>query len=180
MGCGEGKGRRVNGITKLGRMAWGLAAAVIVADQAVKAWILSGLNLPVLITRQLAGPLYLTMVWNRGVSFGFFQAQHDLLRWLLAAFSVGVGIALALWVRRADRPLFAVAVGLVLGGAIGNVIDRIRFGAVADFIDVSRLYFPWVFNVADSAISIGIGLLLIDMLRQDGHERAAKAAEDAA
>ena len=68
----------------------------------------------------------------------------------------------------------------VLGGAIGNVIDRIRFGAVADFIDVSRLYFPWVFNVADSAISIGIGLLLIDMLRQDGHERAAKAAEDAA
>ena len=76
--------------------------------------------------------------------------------------------------------IIAVAVGLVLGGAIGNVIDRIRFGAVADFIDVSRLYFPWVFNVADSAISIGIGLLLIDMLRQDGHERAAKAAEDAA
>ena len=73
-----------------------------------------------------------------------------------------------MWVRKAERPLFAVSVGLIIGGAIGNAIDRVRFGAVADFIDVRHLlYFPWIFNVADSAISIGICLLLVDMLRQD-------------
>jgi signal peptidase II len=167
-------------MTRLGRNALILAAAVIVADQAVKGWILSGLKLPLLGSQQVAGPFYLSMVWNAGVSFGFLKAEHDLVRWLLAAFSITVAVILGLWVRRAERPLFATAVGLVMGGAIGNVIDRIRFGAVADFIDVSRLYFPWVFNVADSAISIGICLLLIDMLRQDGRERAAKAAGDAA
>ncbi len=73
--------------------------------------------------------------------------------------------------------MFAVAVGLVMGGAVGNVIDRIRFGAVADFVDVSRLYFPWVFNLADSAISVGICLLLLDMLRQDGRERTERSAK---
>lgn len=161
-------------------MAAFLAVAIIAADQALKAWILYGLNLPLLVTQHVAGPFYLTMVWNTGVSFGFLKAEHDVLRWLLAAFSICVAILLGFWVRKADRPLFATAVGLVMGGAVGNVIDRIRFGAVADFVDVSRIYFPWVFNLADSAISIGICLLLIDMLRQDGRERAQRAAGDAA
>jgi signal peptidase II len=167
----------MSGITKLGATALALAAAVVVADQAMKAWILTGLNLPQLVTLKVAGPFYLTMVWNPGVSFGFLQAQHDLVRWALAAFSIAVAVMLAVWVRRTERPLFAVAIGLVMGGAVGNVIDRIRFGAVADFVDVSRLYFPWVFNVADSAISVGICLLLLDMLRQDGRERAARTAK---
>ena len=156
-----------------------LAAVVVIVDQTVKWWILSGLNLPLIGTQKLVGPFYLTMVWNSGVSFGFLQAQHDLVRWLLAAFSVGVAVLLGVWVRKADRPLFALAVGLVMGGAIGNVIDRIRLGAVADFIDVRALtvgLFPWIFNVADAAISVGVFLLLIDMLRQDGRERA-KAAD---
>jgi len=167
-------------MTRLGRLALTLAAAVIVADQAVKAWILYGLKLPLLVTQHVFGPLSLTMVWNSGVSFGFLQAQHDLVRWLLAAFSIIVAILLAGWVRNAERRLFAVSVGLVIGGAIGNVIDRIRLGAVADFVDVSKLYFPWIFNVADSAISVGIVLLLLDMLIQDNRERAAKAQGDAA
>jgi len=174
----------MNRITKLGWMALILAALIVVADQATKAWILTGLDLPQLVTLKVAGPFYLTMVWNAGVSFGFLQAQHDLVRWALAAFSIAVAIMLALWVRRTQRPLFAVAVGMVMGGAVGNVIDRIRFGAVADFVDVSRLHFPWVFNLADSAISIGICLLLLDMLRQDSRERLERAAktmgEDAA
>ena len=166
-------------MTRLGRFALLLAAAVVVADQAVKWWILSGLNLPLVVSRQVAGPFYLTMVWNSGVSFGFLRAEHDLVRWFLSAFSIAVAVLLGFWVRRTERPLFAVAVGLVMGGAIGNVIDRIRFGAVADFLDVSRLYFPWVFNVADSAISVGICLLLIDMLIQDNRERGAKAVNPA-
>jgi signal peptidase II len=165
----------MTGITRLGWTAFLLALVVIVADQAVKAWVLDVLRLQEGQSIQVFGPLRLTGVWNPGVSFGFLQAQHDLVRWLLAAFSVIVAIFLGVWVRGAKRPLFAVAVGLVMGGAVGNVIDRIRIGAVADFIDVTRLYFPWVFNVADSAISIGIGLLLIDMLIQDGRERAARA-----
>ena len=70
--------------------------------------------------------------------------------------------ALAVWVRRTDRLVLAVAVGLIMGGAVGNVIDRVRFGAVTDFLDFSRLWFPWVFNVADSAITIGVILLLWD------------------
>jgi signal peptidase II len=164
-------------------MALLIALVIVVADQALKAWILSVVNLPQIGTRPLFGPFALTMVWNQGVSFGFLRADHDIVRWLLACFSIGVAILLAVWVRKADRPLFATAVGLVMGGAIGNVIDRIRFGAVADFIDVRPLtagLFPWIFNLADSAISIGICLLLLDMLRQDGRERAAKAAGDAA
>ena len=167
-------------MTHLGRAALLLAAVIVVADQAAKAWILYGLTLPLLVTQQVAGPIWLTMVWNPGVSFGLFQAHHDLVRWVFVAFSIVVAILLAGWVRRAGRPLFAVAVGLVIGGAVGNVIDRIRLGAVADFVDVSRLYFPWVFNLADSAISVGIGLLLLDMLIQDSRERAAKAQGDAA
>jgi len=159
----------MNGVTKLGGMALGLAAAIVAADQAVKAWILSGLNLPALGSLEVAGPFYLTMVWNRGVSFGFLQAQHDLVRWALAAFSIAVSIVLAVWVRRTERPLFAIAVGLVMGGAVGNVIDRIRFSAVADFLDFTRLYFPWVFNVADSAITVGVTLMIIDMLWTGTH-----------
>lgn len=167
-------------MTRLGRAALVLAVLVIAADQAVKWWILYGLQLPLLVSQRVAGPLWLTMVWNSGVSFGFLNAQHDLVRWLLAAFSIAVAVVLVFWVRRAERGLFALAVGLVIGGAVGNVIDRIRLGAVADFIDVSRLYFPYVFNIADSAISIGIVLLLLDMLIQDNRERAAKQAGPAA
>jgi signal peptidase II len=166
----------MNGITKLGWTAFAIAAAIIVTDQAVKTWVLEVLRLQEGQSIALLGPLRLTGVWNHGVSFGFLQAQHDLVRWLLVTFSLVVSIFLAVWVRKSDRPLFAVAVGLLMGGAVGNVIDRIRIGAVADFIDASRLFFPWIFNVADSAISIGICLLLLDMMRQDGVERARKAA----
>jgi signal peptidase II len=169
-------------ITKLGWTALMLALSVIAIDQGAKYWILADLNLPLRESVKLAGPFYLTMVWNPGVSFvgGFLQAHKELVRWLLAAFSIAVSAVLIGWVRKAERPLFAIAIGLVIGGAIGNVIDRIRFGAVADFIDVRRLlYFPWIFNIADSAITVGICLLLVDMLRQDGKERAKRAPQDA-
>ena len=165
----------MSAVTKLGWTAFALAIVIVVADQAVKAWVLEVLRLQEGQSIEVFGPLHLTGVWNPGVSFGFLQAQHDLVRWLLAGFSVVVSMFLAFWVRQTERPLFAVAVGMVMGGAIGNVIDRIRIGAVADFVDISRLYFPWVFNLADSAISIGICLLLLDMLRQDSRERAARA-----
>jgi signal peptidase II len=154
-------------VSKLGLSAYLVAAVVIVLDQLSKHWILFVYDLPSRASEAFAGPLRLTMVWNRGVSFGLFRADQDLARWLLTAFSLVVAVILAVWARRADRRLMAVALGLVIGGAIGNAIDRMRFGAVADFIDVSQLYFPWVFNVADSAITVGVVLLLLDSLRRE-------------
>ncbi len=155
-------------VSPAGRLAFGLAAAVLVVDQAVKAWILEGIDLPLRLSVDLIGPLRLTMVWNEGVSFGFLQARHDLARWGLTAFALVVALALAAWARRADRRLLGVALGLIIGGAVGNAIDRARFGAVVDFIDVSALgFFPWVFNVADAAITIGVLLMLLDSFRKD-------------
>ncbi|MDP1617766.1 signal peptidase II [Phenylobacterium sp.] len=157
-----------------GWTAYGLALAIIVLDQLSKHWILFVYDLPSRISEQAAGPFYLTMVWNQGVSFGLLRADQDLGRWLLVGFSVVVAIVLAFWARRADRALMGAALGLVMGGAIGNAIDRARFGAVVDFIDVSRLYFPWVFNIADAAITIGVVLLLLDSLRRDAKPPPAR------
>ena len=148
----------------LGPVAYGLGFAVVFADQISKAWVLNGLNLPLFGSVDIAGPLRLTLVWNRGVSFGLFRADADLTRWALAAFSFGVSLFLINWARKIERPRLAISVGLILGGAIGNLIDRVRWGAVCDFIDASALHFPWVFNLADSAITIGVILLLIDTL----------------
>lgn len=155
-------------VSPLGWSAYALAAVVIVLDQAVKAWILTGLGLQDGISTPVAGPLHLTLVMNRGVSFGFLRADQDLARWGLVAFSVVVAGLIAWWARRAHRPLQALGYGLIAGGAIGNAIDRTRFGAVVDFIDVQRIgFFPWVFNVADSAISVGVVALLLDSLRRE-------------
>lgn len=152
--------------TRLGATAFSLAAGVIVLDQAVKASFLA-LQLMEGQTLPLAGPIHLTMVWNRGVSFGLLRADHDLVRWALVAFSLIVAVALGWWARNATRPLMGWGLGLVMGGAIGNAIDRFRFGAVVDFVDVTRLMFPWVFNVADSAICIGVACLLLDSIRKE-------------
>ncbi|WP_312160807.1 signal peptidase II [Phenylobacterium sp.] len=161
-------GAILKSISKLGWAAYGLAAFVIVADQLAKYWILYVYDLPARFSTPIAGPFSLTMVWNRGVSFGLFRADADLVRWLLTIFSIGVAIALTIWVRKAQRPLLSVGLGLVIGGAIGNAIDRIRFGAVVDFLDFQRLgFFPWVFNVADSAITVGVVFLLLDSLRKE-------------
>jgi signal peptidase II len=147
--------------------AYGIAGAIIAADQISKHWVLEVFKLPLKREVEVLGPFHLSMVWNRGVSFGLFRAEVDWIRWALVGFSVAVAVFLAGWARKVERPLLAAAIGLVMGGAIGNVVDRIRFGAVADFIDFKALYFPWVFNVADSAISIGVLLLLLDSFRNE-------------
>jgi signal peptidase II len=149
---------------RLTRLAFGLAAAVLVLDQLSKWWVLQVFRLPEKGSVEVLPFFSLSMVWNRGVSFGMLQAEQDAARWALAFFSLAVAIALAVWARRVQRPLLAVALGLLIGGAVGNLIDRVRFGAVADFLDFSGLYFPWVFNVADSGITIGVILLILDSL----------------
>jgi signal peptidase II len=105
---------------------------------------------------------------NPGVSFGFLRANHDIARWGLVAFSLVVAVMIVFWARRSTRTLQALGYGLVAGGAVGNAIDRARLGFVVDFIDVQRLgFFPWVFNVADSAITVGVIALLLDSLRRE-------------
>jgi signal peptidase II len=155
-----------------GPLAYSLALAVIVADQLSKMWFLS-LGLQEGQTQPVFGPFSLTMVWNQGVSFGLLRADSGVMRWVLSFFSVAVAIVLAVWARKVQRPLLGWAIGLVMGGAIGNMIDRVRFGKVVDFLDFQPLHFPWVFNVADSAISIGVVLLLLDSLLADRKTRAA-------
>jgi signal peptidase II len=106
--------------------------------------------------------LNFTMVWNDGVSFGLLSSDGDLGRFLLIAMACVISLFLGFLVLRTHSKLEALTMAAVIGGAIGNVIDRFRFGAVADFIDVHAFgyHFP-VFNIADSAISVGILLLLV-------------------
>jgi signal peptidase II len=152
-------------VTRLGLTAYALAAVVVALDQLSKAWVLGPLDLPDRGIVQVLPFFRLTMVWNPGVSFGLMAARGDLGRWLLVLFAAGVVTALALWARRVERPLTALAAGLIMGGAIGNnIVDRVRFGQVVDFLDFSGLGFKWVFNVADSAITVGVALLLLEML----------------
>ena len=150
-----------------------LAAAVFVADQVTKYLILgpAGFSPPGCVQGgygcgfiELSPIFDLRMVWNRGVSFGMLRADSGIGRWGLVALSFAISGVFVWWLRTAARRMTAAALGLVIGGALGNVVDRIRFGAVADFLDFNGLWFPWVFNVADAAIKVGAGLLLTDFL----------------
>jgi signal peptidase II len=145
-----------------------VALIVFVADQATKLWILNGLDLDARAPGDsiiLIDPIFkLTMVWNRGVSFGLFPADSWWQRGLLIAVSLVISGLLAVWMFSATRRLQALAFGLIIGGALGNVLDRFFYGAVADFLDFSGLYFPWVFNIADAGISVGVAVLLLDLV----------------
>ena len=149
-------------VSRYGVLAYGLAAAVIVLDQLSKAWVLKALDFGSRPPLEILPFFHLNLTHNAGISFGLFRAETDLVRWLLVSFALAVVAALALWARRIGRTLTAFAVGLILGGAIGNnLIDRVRTGSVTDFLDFHPL-FPWVFNVADSAITVGVALLLLE------------------
>ncbi len=147
------------------RLGLALAALILILDQATKWWILEIVRLPEIGRIEVTSFMNLTMVWNRGVTFGLLAGEAWWHAWALAAIALGVAAALVVWLTRAPDRWTALAIGLVLGGAIGNVIDRIRFGAVVDFVDLHAFGWHWyVFNVADSAIVIGVGLLLAHAL----------------
>jgi signal peptidase II len=147
---------------RLAILAYATALIVVVIDQAAKAWI--SRHFAPGATEQILPFVGLTLISNTGVSYGLFSGGASLTRWLLAAFSGGVAIGLAVWIRNAARPLSALGVGLIIGGAVGNLIDRVRLGAVVDFIDARALHFPWIFNPADAAISVGVALFLLELL----------------
>lgn len=157
-----------------------MAVLLLLADQASKWWILYGLDLPRLRNVPVLhlGPagLDLTMVWNFGVTFGLLRSDSAWGAPLLALVAVGIAGFLLRWMARAETPWVALALGAVVGGAIGNVIDRLRFGAVVDFLDVFVGNWHWyVFNIADAGIVCGVAALVIDAL----FRRPAKAREGA-
>ncbi len=142
-----------------------LTLAVISADQLVKAWVVRSLALYESVV--VLPVLQFTHLHNPGAAFSFLATADGWQRWLFTALALVVSAALVFWLQRIERgaPLLACAVALILGGALGNAIDRLRLGYVIDFVQVhwGEHYFA-AFNVADSAISIGAALLLLDSL----------------
>jgi signal peptidase II len=121
-------------------------------------------------TREINGFLNLVMVWNTGISFGMFSDNTSLegnkgLALVFIALSLVISLTLIVWLALARSRLLALSISLIVGGAIGNVIDRVRFGAVADFVDLHVSGYHWpAFNLADSCIAIGALFLVIDTL----------------
>ena len=140
------------------------ALGVFIADQLSK-WLVTG---PIGLTREgqqvVLLPIFdLTRVHNRGISLGLFTADSELMRWVLVAITAAIAAGVAYWIAREEARADRFALSLVLGGALGNIVDRTRFGYVVDFADLHFGSFrPFlVFNVADAAISIGVLILLV-------------------
>ena len=143
--------------------AYALALAIFVADQVTK-WIMIGpLALEQVRQIELLPIFNFTWVENYGISLGLAQAQNDTQRWLLVALTAAIALGVGYWIRREEKAGDRIALGLVLGGALGNIVDRVRFGYVVDFLDLHFGEFRpfYVFNVADAAISIGVVILLL-------------------
>lgn len=140
-----------------------VALFALVADQASKWYLLSVVDIANRPPVEVTGFFNLVMVWNRGISFGMFaQAGQP---YVLVALSLVICLLLLSWLSKITERWLIAAIGLVIGGALGNVIDRIRFGAVADFFDfyIKNAHWP-AFNIADSCIFIGVVLLCIDSM----------------
>ncbi|MGZ3297976.1 MAG: signal peptidase II [Asticcacaulis sp.] len=152
--------------TRLGMLCLLVTFAVLAADQASKAWVLYGLHLPLYGQVKILPFFAITMVRNGSMSFGLLPTG-DWTRWLLALFQWVAGALLMFGATRARQWLPGVALAMIAGGAIGNGIDRIRVGSVVDFLDFSGLFFPWVFNIADSAICIGVACLAWHVFRSE-------------
>jgi len=145
---------------------FGLAAAIVLADQASK-WAVLASFAPGERLR-VTGFFNLVLVFNKGAAFSFLAAAPGWQTPLFVTIAIGAALVVsALLLRTSNRRLFCAALALILGGAIGNVIDRLRFGQVVDFLDFHALGLHWpAFNVADSAITVGAGLLIIESFLQ--------------
>jgi signal peptidase II len=147
------------------RLGLWTALATLVADQGSKLGLLFGYDLPGRDAVSLGPFVTLIVVWNRGISYGLFQQHTEIGRWLLTGLSLIAAVALFVWMRRTDNRLLSASLGLIAGGALGNAIDRLAYGAVFDFVHVHAGSFSWyVFNIADAAIVAGVAGLIYDSL----------------
>ena len=143
------------------------AIATVILDQASKLWLLHGFDLAHRGAVRVTPFFDLVLAWNVGISFGWFQSDSPYVQILLMAIKAAAVVVLAIWMARSRTVLATIALGLIIGGAIGNAIDRFAYGAVVDFalfhVRIGEKTFNWyVFNLADAAIVAGVAALLYD------------------
>ena len=141
-----------------------VAGVTFVADQLAKWWVVGPMGLTVEGDQRVVMPFFnFTRTHNLGISLGLFRADSDAARWAIVGVTAAIALVMLVWILREPRHGDRIALGMVLGGAVGNILDRIRLGYVVDFADLHfGSYRPFlVFNIADAAISIGVVILLI-------------------
>jgi signal peptidase II len=161
----------------LSPLGFGIALATVLADQAHKAWMLYVYDIGARGTVAVTSFFDLVLVWNQGISYGLLPQESAAGRWGLILFAFGASVALTVWLARLESRLAAASIGLIIGGAIGNAIDRIAYGAVADFFSLHAFGHQWyVFNIADTGIVAGVvGLLYESLFR--GHKKVGNPSK---
>lgn len=158
----------------LTRLGAAVALAVFLVDRACKWLLLEPVDIAARGPIEVTPFFNLVLVWNRGVSYGLFQQDSDFGRAILVAITVVAAGALWIWLSRTRVRIGAISLGLIIGGALGNGVDRMIYGAVADFFHFHAFGWSWyVFNIADVAIVAGVAGLLYESIR-DSHKRAQK------
>ena len=161
----------------LSPLGLGVALVTVLIDQAHKAWMLYVYDIGAKGTVTVTSFFDLVLVWNQGISYGLLPQESAAGRLGLILFALGASIALTVWLARIESRLTAIAIGLIIGGAIGNAIDRILYGAVADFFSFHAFGYQWyVFNIADTAIVAGVVGLLYDSLFR-GHKKVGNPSK---
>ncbi len=147
-----------------------VATAALAVDQIHKWWMLNVVEIAERQIITVTSFFDLVLVWNRGVSYGWFQQESAIGVYILIAFTVLAILAMIIWLATCDGARVAVALGLIIGGALGNAADRTIFGAVADFFSFHAFGFYWyIFNLADVAIVAGVAILLYDSILDKWH-----------
>tara|TARA_R110000868_G_scaffold54159_4_gene169566 strand:+ start:502 stop:1059 length:558 start_codon:yes stop_codon:yes gene_type:complete len=140
-----------------------VAVAAFATDRLHKWWSLHVLDMPNVGRIRVSDNFDIVMAWNKGVSYGLFQADSTIGLVGLVVFALAIVVGLGLWLAKAEHKWLALAIGLIIGGALGNVLDRVIYGAVADFFSFHAFGFYWyIFNVADIWIAFGVGLILLE------------------
>lgn len=166
-------------------LAYLVALLGFLSDQALKLFMLYGFDIAGVMERRgpvrLAPFFDLVLVWNRGISYGWFQ-QHDAAgRWILIGIAIAASVFIGVWIWRISSPMLGIGLGLVLGGALGNGLDRLLHGAVVDLFHFHYGSFSWyVFNLADVWIVVGAALLVYDSFFGSGRASGPSSPNDAA
>jgi len=168
--------------------AYLFALAIFIADQFSKWFVIGPLKLQERVHGDVLGQIYLLPIFsltyteNRGISLGLAQAQNDTHRWLLVGVTAAIALGVAWWIRKEEQRGDQLALAMILGGALGNIVDRVQFGYVVDFLDLH--FGDWrpfyVFNVGDAAISIGVVILLLRafLLRNKDQQAAPEGTNE--
>ncbi len=149
------------------KLGFAMIALSFLLDQLSKNWVVISYGETSRFISEVFSFFNLVLVWNRGVSFGMFSNHPEWMPIILTLVALAITAVMLSWLWKAENKLSAISLGLVIGGALGNVIDRIRFGAVIDFLDFHFFGFHWpAFNIADAAIFIGVALLLFETIME--------------